>query len=309
MAADPYYDSLVLALPFQGDNNSTTFTDVSPYRRSVTVAGNAKLSNAQRRWATTGLTSGAFDGAGDYLDIASGAELNFGTGPMTISGWVRLSAIGAVNNTLVSKYLTWSSNLDFSLYVNTAGRLSFAAGDAAPIYLTSVATFSGGTWGHFAVTRDGAGVTRLFVDGAVQDATHTGSVSIQNDRSTIRIGANCEAVPSEFLNGHLQDLRIYNGAALWTGSFTPPGSIAGTISNAATTPVLDDANANAARLIRAWSRPDGHLRASATSDAGTGRFTLHGLYNVEHNVIAHDDTAGTQYDDRLISRVLPVLYT
>ena len=48
--ADQYWRNVVLALPMDGANGSTTFTDISPTPKAVTRYGNAQISTAQSKF-------------------------------------------------------------------------------------------------------------------------------------------------------------------------------------------------------------------------------------------------------------------
>ena len=45
--ADQYWSNVVLALPMDGVNGATTFTDISPTPKAVTRYGNAQISTAR----------------------------------------------------------------------------------------------------------------------------------------------------------------------------------------------------------------------------------------------------------------------
>ena len=75
------------------------------------------------------------------------------------------------------------------------------------------------TWTHVAASR-AAGITRMFVNGVTQTATHTGSVNVGTTAQSIGIGAANNA--SEPINAYINDLRITKGVARYTTTFTPP---------------------------------------------------------------------------------------
>ena len=81
---------IVLAIPMDGANNDTTFTDKSATikgsgsAKTITRYGDTKTSTAQSKYYGS---SGYFDGTGDYLQVANNVDLQFGTGDFTIEGW------------------------------------------------------------------------------------------------------------------------------------------------------------------------------------------------------------------------------
>jgi hypothetical protein len=99
-------------------------------------------------------------------------------------------------------------------------------GVADIINYTTVSPSLLGRWAHIAVTRSGTSM-RLFIDGAlattVSDSTNFAS-------ATSRIGAESGSLIEPFA-GHISNLRIVTGAAVYTAAFTPAGpltSITGT---------------------------------------------------------------------------------
>ncbi|GAG41254.1 unnamed protein product, partial [marine sediment metagenome] len=66
-------DDCVLLIPADGENNSTTFTDVSRAQHAITAHAHAKISTAQYKF---GGSSAYFDGDGDYLSIPDSDDWN-----------------------------------------------------------------------------------------------------------------------------------------------------------------------------------------------------------------------------------------
>ena len=217
-AGDSYFNAVSLLLYGNGTNGSTTITDSSPVPLTTAVVGNAQISTAQKKFGTGSII---FDGSGDWVNVTTGSEFNFGTGDFTIElqAWVtNYSSVRA----LLSKYASWASINDFYLYVNvTTGKIRFVAGNAAPIAFYSDAAIPTGQFVHVAVAR-ASGVTRMFVNGVKQAASHTGTVTISNQTTTLHIGSNSEGSPGEPFLGYMDDIRVTKGVARYTSTFNPP---------------------------------------------------------------------------------------
>jgi hypothetical protein len=214
--ADDYWANVVLAV--HGEGTGTTFTDVSNGAKTITTSGNTTHSTAIA--PPFGTSSIYFDGNGDYLSITTADEFNFATGDFTIEGWANVTNYSAVR-AILSKYTTWATNLDFYLFINnTTGILYFRAGDTSPLTLTSDSAVPTAAWFHFAVCRFG-GVSKMYINGTVQSTTHSGSVSIPNDCTTLRIGCNSDTTPSEYFLGYIKDLRVTKNVARYTQNFNP----------------------------------------------------------------------------------------
>lgn len=215
---DIFIPSDILIMDFEGANNSTTFTD----RKAHTTAalGTAKISTSNCR---VGSSSGYFDGtAGCYVNVTCGSEFVLGV-DFTIELWVYFTNLTGPQS-LLSKYVTWATNVDFYLYKDVNHKVVFKALDSTPLTITGSTTLTANQWTHLAITRIGHH-TKLFVNGLL-DGKYTASAgqSIPNDQVTLRIGANNESTPSEYLTGYIDGLRIgttcryamYDGFPIWT---------------------------------------------------------------------------------------------
>lgn len=112
---DPDFDDVVLLLPMDGTNNSTTFTDRSLNQYTVTANGNAKVVTSTYVF---GDSSAYFDGSGDYLSIAHDPAQVIGTQNFDISFWARpidLSS-GTTRHTIIAKGSYSSTGFDISAF-------------------------------------------------------------------------------------------------------------------------------------------------------------------------------------------------
>lgn len=207
-SGDIYFNSCSLLMHFSGSNNSTTFIDSSPNNLTVTSNNGAKITSSISKF---GGTSGFFDGTNDYLTLPS--TITF-PGDFTIETWVY-----------------WAGGASFVQY---AGIISNRTGNGvfAPIYLIgttgnleagnwgingyvgSSARITSGVWNHVALVRSGL-IMRFYING-VQD-TITGSVSGTLIASNLTIGST--PIP-QYWNGYIDEVRITNGFARYTASFT-----------------------------------------------------------------------------------------
>jgi hypothetical protein len=86
--------------------------------------------------------------------------------------------------------------------------------------ITSSGALSGSQWYFITVVREGTGSnqTKIYIDG-VNDGTGTVNTNF-NQTSIAYVGAN--RTGGDALNGYIDELRITNGVARYTGNFTPP---------------------------------------------------------------------------------------
>lgn len=210
-SSDPNFSNVALLLHMEGANGSTTFTDNSPRPKDVTPFGNAQISTAQSQF---GGASASFDGSGDYLQVATGTDFEFGTGDFTIEFWLRLNNASAQQNIYESRVSTEASRPVIGF---NAGTLRYLNGGT--IDRITSGTLVANTWYHVAVARFGTN-TRMFVNGTQAGATFT-------DTTNYGVGAGRPLIGSfagtaAFLNGFIDELRVTKGVARYTANFTPP---------------------------------------------------------------------------------------
>lgn len=215
---DPYFSSVVALLHFDGTNGSTTFTDQKGH--TFNANGNAQINTSTVKYGTG---AGLFDGTGDYLDSATSADWNFGSGDFTIEGWV--NPAGASTYALLD--INRASGFDHAYLRVSANKLlmSFANSTGSGYAFTAVATTTSlpaSTWTHFAVVRNGTSF-KVYINGvhdAAPDATYAGAIYFSGD--TLHIGHLISS--STYWNGSIDDLRITKGVARYTANFTPPAA-------------------------------------------------------------------------------------
>ena len=216
---DSNSSSIVLALPMDGTNNGTTFTDESATikgsgsAKSITRNGDTKTSTTQSKFYGS---SGYFDGSGDYLTAGTSSDYIFGTGDFTIECWAYFGALNT-ENALISNHNN-DSNWVFKI---ASGKIQYYPGDGNGSSINGTSTINTGSWYHFSATRQ-SGTLRLFVNGVLETtATVSANYTVNN---TLHIGAQQNNLAGSYLNGYLQDARIYKGVAKYTSNFNPPSS-------------------------------------------------------------------------------------
>ena len=199
--ADPFWANTKLLLHGEGTDGSTTITD-STGINTVAVAGNAHIEVDQFKFGTASIY---LDGSGDYL-IAPSVPA-FGTGDWTIECFIRFSSVTSFRTFFSTEPTT--VYLDIFLY---EGKIYMYTGSNN---ITSTNTFTTNTWYHVALCKS-AGLTRLFVNGVQEGATHTDTRNY-----TARTGGGIN-IGSGSTNGYLDEYRITVGAARYTTTFTVP---------------------------------------------------------------------------------------
>ena len=97
IASDPFFASVSVLLPFDGDDGSFSFLDVGPSGLAVTRNSTAALSTAQKRWGAASLR---INGGSEWLDIPGSALLSF-PGDFTVEAWVRMDTANTTYQTVI----------------------------------------------------------------------------------------------------------------------------------------------------------------------------------------------------------------
>jgi hypothetical protein len=183
---------------------------------NLETVGNAQVSTSVTKWGS----SVAFDGTGDYLFVRPTPDNQLGSGDFTVEGW--FYANSPVPQYGYKMYSQTGSGTNF--FVITAGEAGGANTNVVSVIIdntviSSTATFTTGTWNHFAVVRS-SGSVKVYLNGSGGSAT-TKTTNIFNLTYNIGIGSNTTNSSEQF-NGYIEDLRITKGYARYTGNFTVP---------------------------------------------------------------------------------------
>jgi hypothetical protein len=217
---DVYYNSCSLLMHFSGSNGSTTMIDSSKNNASITVIGNAQISTAQSKFAGSSLY---LDGSGDRLTTPSRAEFGISSGNFTIEGWFYpltlkngncVLSLGTGGSAFYYAFYVGRANGSMVLEVNTAGNWSIST-----THTSTTGVISSNNWYHIALVRDGTTLT-FYVNGTASGIISSASFG-SGTGGTLHIGTyfnNYNNDGSDFY-GYIDELRITNGIARYTGSF------------------------------------------------------------------------------------------
>jgi hypothetical protein len=134
------------------------------------VPNNGTLVNGPTHIA--GMVGGAlhFDGVDDHVTVADHAELNFGTGDLSIDAWIRTTGTTDILPIVDKRATVGNLPRGYTLFLFN-GRLAFQLADAVGTGITnyiSNASVNDGNWHHVAVTVQRTGGSPsliLYVDG------------------------------------------------------------------------------------------------------------------------------------------------
>jgi hypothetical protein len=222
--SDSNWANVVLAVPMDGSDGSTSFTDV---KGNIPTVIAATLSTLQSKFSGS---SGKFsNGNVSYPSVAS---FNVDNSDFTVEFYTFLSTSGRSSSSDGVLFQIGGDNSNgyfriVSLYPETPAKLEVVGYNAGVVVLvpSPAATLSDDTWYHVALSKQGD-IYRLFLNGVLYSSatvvyTHTqGNVSI--GRST---------AGSYPFNGYIDNLRFTNGVSRYNAGFTPPGAMCNLITD------------------------------------------------------------------------------
>lgn len=285
-AAQGIDGNTALMLHADGTNGSTVMLDASASGHGQTAYGDAQVSTAQGKFSE----SLKLDGAGDWLAVSNGADLDFGSGNFTVDWWTYANSTGGcqVARNQGATYPPFILGYGGSIYMSSNGSTWDVANGRTfgpPII---------GQWSHLALVRNGSQFV-AFRDGQVTDAW-TWSGALPAGGGPLSVGS-CQA--GTWFNGHIDELRVQRTAE-WTSAFTPPAAPYSEVPpppSAGYGAVLDTATANnvthvdlvnsgpackemkvEVRNVTATSQPHNLLTMYASTDGGL-TFDRGSMYN------------------------------
>ncbi len=198
--------SALLNFANAGVFDSTTINDLS-------TLADAQVSTTQAKF---GGSSVYLDGTGDYLTCIDTFATRFATADFTVELWVYLSRVGLTQG-LVAK---GTASTGWATAVDASNKLIFV--HTSTTAATGATSLTTGQWYHVAFVRSGTatGNVKIYLNGTLDATSGTAITNDFNQTNDLNIGAGRTGTSP--LQGYIDQLRLTNGVARYTATFTPP---------------------------------------------------------------------------------------
>jgi len=217
--------TVLLTLQNRQSNNNNIFYDDSPNNFAITRAGTPTQGSftpfSQNGW------SNYFDGSTGKLTFSSLSSMSL-SGQFTIECWVYWTGSTTYYQNFIGSNDTFTSNASyFRVWGTSSPSNANKIGIGNPTHDGASAVYSTNnlvpnTWNHVAATRDSSNIIRVFINGNLEKTGSTDSSLYNFGQGGTCIGDSPWDGSNGWYSGYISNLRVINGAAIYTASFTSP---------------------------------------------------------------------------------------
>jgi hypothetical protein len=156
----------------------------------------------------TSTKSMEFDGADDYMEVQDDSSLQLEGSEASWTFWTRLDSLSGGDQKFFAKSISGTDTNAYQLRTDNAD-LKFQFFSGAWRTATSSSFFTDLNWVNVTVTIDASNIVRIYKNGV---ETHNSNIgySIPANTGEMLFGARTPSSPTNFLNGEMTELGIYN---------------------------------------------------------------------------------------------------
>ena len=222
-ATDTQSANLGMLLHFDGPSGATTFADSSSPAVNGTAVGSAALTNGFAKFGGSSLATGT----NSYASFPWKASYTL-TGSYTVEAWVYLKAVPAMDSggeTCATIAAAGAGSVQSGwqfYYCHNSATLGLGSYGNGSLQVISSYTMPLNQWTHIAVVRNGSS-NAVYANGVSLPLTRNGFTGQQVPSGSLTVGSERRFNGWERdFPGYIDELRITNGAARYTGNFTVP---------------------------------------------------------------------------------------
>jgi hypothetical protein len=254
----------LLTCQYVGGANNYGIVDNSNFNNIITRAGNSTQGTFSP-YSQTGF-SNYFNGSSDYLSSTATA---IGTNQFTVEAWVYLTS----NTNYSGVFSMWpnsTSAIGIFIGFQNTGVLCGAIGNGNTAdQIIGVSAVTTNTWHHIALTRNASNIVTTWLNGV---SIGTVSSTKNADSTIVNIGKYYTNTSQYYLSGYISNLRVINGTALYTSSFTPSTTPLTPITNTSlltcqSNRFIDNGSSNASLTINGTPQVQAYSPFGSISEA------------------------------------------
>jgi hypothetical protein len=213
--SDPDSNTVFL-LQSKNKHGDTTFYDTSIRRHPISFPNGAVThSKAQTKFNNSAIY---LDGTSTYMTVDNSADFDLAANNFTIDFWFLNTGTTARKCLLTIGSSSYSSIRIETYNGNVILNASSSASSDTDLINSSVIGTVSTSFSHYAVSRSGNS-WHLFKDGTLNSTLTVSGTLYFTSTYKLWIGYHAS---SNVANGYLSELRISNGIARWSSTFTPP---------------------------------------------------------------------------------------
>ena len=206
------WDETVLSIGTSSTNSlaNSTFIDRSTNAHTITPTG-TPIQTAFHpyldKWSNYFYTNAS------YLSLTGGAV---GSGDFTVEAWINLDNHHDYN-VLYDTRATGTSSTGYAFGITSTGAVYLYT--ASGFRITTSTTIAVKTWHHVALVRSGSTIS-IWINGTQDANTYTSSATFSDTNTGI--GQARTFTSSGQFQGYISNIRVVDGTAVYTSTFTPP---------------------------------------------------------------------------------------
>jgi hypothetical protein len=212
-AVDEFFNRVTLLLNTGSTNGAqnNTFIDSSSNGYSITrnpaTGPNAPTQGTFTPFSQTGW-SNYFNGSTDYLTVAGGSSLAFGSGDFSLEAFVYPTSSGINMKIYDGRPNTTAGN--YPVLQITLNNVAEFLVDATSL-ITGTTTILTNKWTHILVSRV-SGNLRLFINGVQDGSTISNSTNFANGTARPAIGSRGSTLLNDLFAGYISNVRVITGS-------------------------------------------------------------------------------------------------
>jgi len=184
---------------FDDSSDSSGVADISGYGNNGTWSGSSTNRYSTGKYGSAGV----FNGSNQNISVADSSDLRLTSGG-TIEAWIKPNGYGWI----LEKYwgtIGYEIHYGFS---SASQQIIFTAGGEGTYTNTEI---TNGEWNHVAVTFTSTG-RKIYINGVDKTWTGGDNTALPTSSGGLNIGSRGPYSPSNYFNGLIDDVRIYNYA-------------------------------------------------------------------------------------------------